>query len=47
MNDIDKAIKVLRENYERAMKIEYVRDKIAWALYKTWRYFDSGGEKNE
>lgn len=41
MTDIEKAIKVLRDNYDRAMKLEYVMNKIAWALYKTWRYFDS------
>lgn len=45
MNDIEKAIKVLRDNYERAINLEYVRNKIAFALYKTWRFFDARSKK--
>ena len=40
MKDIDKAIKVLREQYENALKLEWVRNKIAYALYQTWKVFD-------
>ena len=40
MQDIDKAIKVLKEQYEKAQKLEWVRNKIAYALYQTWKIFD-------
>ena len=44
MKDIDKAIKVLKEQYERALKLDFVRNKIAYALYKTWKIFDERGQ---
>lgn len=47
MTDIDKAIKVLYDNYERAMKLDYVRNKIVWALNKTWLYFNFAKEMDE
>lgn len=31
------AIKCLKENYELAKKNKYVKDKVARALYLTWR----------
>ena len=31
------AIKHLKENYESAKKNKYIKDKVAWALYLTWR----------
>ena len=40
MKDIDKAIKVLKEQYEKVQKIDWVRNKIAYALYQTWKIFD-------
>lgn len=40
MKDIDKAIKVLQEQYEKAQNIDWVRNKIAYALYQTWKIFD-------
>lgn len=40
MKDIDKAIKVLKEQYEKAQSIDWVRNKIAYALYQTWKIFD-------
>ena len=40
MKDIDKAIKELMKQYERAKKLEIVRNKIAYALYQTWKIFD-------
>ena len=38
--ELEYAIKILKKNYERAKKLEYVRDPISWALYYTWVYFD-------
>ena len=40
MTDINKAIEVLKEKYERAQKLDWVKNKIAWALYQTWKKFD-------
>ena len=40
MDELGKAIKVLTEQYEKAKKLEYVHNKIAYALYQTWKIFD-------
>lgn len=34
------AIKRLKENYELAKNNDYIKDKVAWALYRTWREAD-------
>ena len=39
-DDLENAIKVLKEQYEKAKNLEYVRNKIAYALYQTWKEFD-------
>ena len=44
---IEKAIEILKHNYERALKIEYIHNPLAWALYKTWRFVDSKAKKTE
>ena len=36
-----KAINMLQDNYERAQRLSYVRKPISYALYETWKYFDS------
>lgn len=40
MQELDKAIKILKEQYEKAQKLDWVRNKIAYALYQTWKIFD-------
>ena len=40
MTDLDKAIKVLTQKYEKAKTIDWVRNHIAYALYHTWKAFD-------
>lgn len=40
MKELDKAIKELVKQYERAKNLEFVRNKIAYALYQTWKIFD-------
>ena len=37
---LQKAIQLLESEYERAKKIEYVYNPIAYALYKVWRMAD-------
>lgn len=38
---IDKAIKLLEEEYERAKKLDWVRNPLAYALYKVWKMADT------
>lgn len=38
---IETAEKKLREEYERAKKMEFVRDPVAWALYQVWKKADA------
>lgn len=40
MMTLEKAIEILRANYERALKMEYVTKPLSWALYYTWREID-------
>ena len=40
-----KAIKILEKEYEKAKKLEWVHNPIAYALYKTWRQADAGGKE--
>lgn len=48
--DIESAIKYLHEQYDKALKMDYIKNPLAWALYQTWRYVDKGKgvrERNE
>lgn len=38
--NLEKAIELLREYYESALKNDYIKNKVAWALYQTWRRAD-------
>ncbi len=38
--DLMQAIEILKANYERALKMEYVTKPLSWALYYTWREID-------
>lgn len=40
---IEQAKKLLDEEYERAQRLEYVRNPLAYALYQVWKKAD--GEK--
>lgn len=43
---LEKAIKLLEEQYERAKKLEYVENPLAWALYQVWRTVDKETNKD-
>ena len=44
---LDNAIKYLHEQYDKALKIEYIKNPLAWALFQTWKYVDKGnGERS-
>lgn len=45
---LEKAIDMLKKEYELAKKQGYIRNPIAWALYKVWRAADRmKGENHE
>ena len=37
---VEKAIKLLKEEYEKAKKLEWVHNPLAYALYKVWKMAD-------
>ena len=37
---IEKAIEILKANYEKAKLLSFVRRPVAWALYRTWEEVD-------
>lgn len=34
---LDKAIALLKKNYEYALTKAWIRNPLAWALYETWK----------
>ena len=46
MITIEKAIEILKAEYERAKNMKYVQKPLAWALYHTWKKVDemTGGD---
>lgn len=43
--ELRKAVKELHKQYERAIKNPVVRNKLAWALFHTWKQMDEGDDK--
>ena len=43
---LEKAIKMLEEEYEKAKKLEWVHNPLAYALYKVWKRADAGRRNN-
>jgi hypothetical protein len=41
------AIKWLKRNYDLALKNNYVKDKVAWSLYLTWREVEQARRDKE
>lgn len=37
---LQKALKLVETEYERAKELEWVRNPLAYALYKVWRMAD-------
>ena len=37
---LDKAIKLIETEYEKAKKLEWVHNPLAYALYKVWKMVD-------
>lgn len=38
---IEKVIKELRKKYEEAKKLSFVNDPVTYALYHTWKKYDT------
>ena len=41
---IEKVVKLIESEYERALKLEYIRNPLAYALYQVWKKIE-GKEK--
>lgn len=37
---LEKAIEILKANYEKAKMLSFVRRPVSWALYRTWEEVD-------
>lgn len=44
--DIEKEIKILREEYDKARLQSHIRNPVAYALHQTWRFADSCADWN-
>lgn len=44
---IEKAIKQIRAEYERAKKMEIVENPLAYALYQVWKIVDRETQRGE
>ena len=40
MNELDKAIEMLKKEYEKAKDKEWIRKPLAYAIYKVWKEID-------
>lgn len=45
MMSLEKAVNLLFAEYERALRLKYVRNPLAYALYHVWRKAD--GERED
>ena len=43
---LEKAVNLLVAEYERALRLEYVRTPLAYALYRVWKMADREGKDN-
>lgn len=41
---LEKAIELLRREYERAKNMDYVKKPLAWALFQVWKKADAERE---
>ena len=42
---LEEAIEILKAEYERAVKLEWVHNPVAYALYQTWKKADARKRK--
>lgn len=41
-NRFEKVVRRLEKEYEKAQKLEFVQNPLAYALYKVWKMVDRG-----
>lgn len=41
--ELERAIRALRETYEKAKELKFVRHPLAYAFYRVWKIVDKGG----
>lgn len=46
MMTLEKAIKLLEKEYERAKGLDFVRNPLTYALYNVWKQADREGSRN-
>jgi len=44
---LEEAIQMLRDEYERARNLEFVRKPVAYALYQVWKIADRRRKKGD
>lgn len=42
---IEQSIELLKTEYERAKRLDYIRNPLAYTLYQVWRVADEKGAK--
>lgn len=43
----DEACDLFMFQYQKALRNENIKNKVAYALYHTWRYFDRQGKRQK
>lgn len=41
---IEQSIELLKTEYERAKRLDYIRNPLAYALYQVWKVADRKGD---
>ena len=44
---LKKAIKLFEEEYEKANRLEWIHNPLAYALYQVWKMADAERSKND
>lgn len=47
MMDLQNAIRLLEQEHERAQKMCFVRNPLAWALYRVWKKADGQKDRDD
>ncbi len=42
---LDEAIKLLKSEYEKALKLQYVYNPLAYAIHQVWKAADRKGKR--
>lgn len=47
MSDLEMVILILKEEFDRATRLDYVRNPLTYALYSTWRRYEENRVKED